>query len=163
MGRQLQIEWHETADELRQRYKREKHPQRRTRLQVLWHLCQGKRLDEVVASVGVSYRAVQNWVAWYRHGGLSSVLGRVTGHGTIGVLSKLTPLQQRALVAKAQLGDWRTVRDAVQWVADRWGIHYTYQGMYSLLDRLNCAPKVPRPRSEKADLRQQSAWKKGVS
>ena len=45
MGRTLQMDWQETAEELKQRYRREKHPQRRERLFALWHIRHGKRKD----------------------------------------------------------------------------------------------------------------------
>jgi transposase len=84
MGQRLRIEWQESAEELKALYKREPHSQRRTRLQVLWQLCTGKRIADVVETVGVSYRAVQQWAAWYRAGGLAKVLQHVTGHASRG-------------------------------------------------------------------------------
>ncbi len=85
MGRRLAIEWEDSADKLKALYKAEKHPQRRTRLQGLWHLCSGKRIQEVVEIVEVSSRAVQNWVAWYWQAGLQAMLEWVTGCGSMGV------------------------------------------------------------------------------
>jgi transposase len=161
MGRRLQVAWQETVEELKRRYQAEKHPQRRTRLQALWQLRQGKRIQDVVDTAGVSYRAVQNWVAWYRQGGLEEVLRRVTGHRSKGVEPKLNERQQRALAAKVQLGEFRTVWDAVSWVQARWGVRYTYQGMYALMQRHELGPKVPRPQASKADPQRQEAWKKG--
>ncbi len=162
MGQRVQIQWQESGEELKQRYQQEHHYQRRTRLQALWQLREGKRIQEVVERVGVSYRAVQNWLAWYREGGLPAVLARTRGEGNRGAMPKLEARQQRALAAKVELGEFRTVWDAVQWVRDRWGIRYTYQGMFALLKRLESAPKVPRRRSEKADPQQQEGWKKGA-
>lgn len=161
MGQRLQIEWQESAEELKALYKRETHPQRRTRLQALWQLRTGKRIAEVVESVGVSYRAVQHWVAWYRAGGLAEVLRRVTGHASRGTVPHLNDKQQRALAARVELGDFKTVWDVIEWAADRWGVRYSYQGMYSVLKRHRLKLKVPRPQSEKADPAQQAAWKKG--
>jgi transposase len=109
----------------------------------------------------MSYRTIQNWIAWYRQGGLAEVLLRITGHGSQGVAPFLNERQQRALAAKAELGAFRTVWDAVAWVEARWGIRYTYKGMYALLKRHGFGPKVPRPQSEKANLAQQEQWKKG--
>ena len=43
----------------------------------------------------------------------------------------------------------------------RWGVRYTYKGMYSLMKGLGLGLKVPRPHSDKADAKQQMAWKKG--
>ena len=104
MGRHVQIEWQESAEELKALYKRERHPQQRTRLQVLWQLRTGKRIVDVVENVGVSYRAVQQWAAWYRVGGLDKVLHHVTGHGSRGATPYLNAKQQRALAARVELG-----------------------------------------------------------
>lgn len=162
MGQRVQIEWHESADELKRLYQQERHYWRRTRLHALWHLREGKRIQDEVEMVGVSYRASQNWLAWYRQGGLKAVLARTRGAGNRGAIPKLDARQQRALAAKVELGEFRTVWEAVQWVRQRWDIRYTYKGMYALLQRLESAPKVPRPQSEKADPQQQAAWKRGA-
>ena len=79
MGRRLQIEWRESAAELKAQYLKEKHPQRRTRLQTLWHLRSGKRVKDVVEIVGVDTRVVQRWLSWYRDGGLAAIRQRVSG------------------------------------------------------------------------------------
>jgi transposase len=158
MGQRLQIEWQETADQLQLFYRWERNPHRKIRLQALWHLCRGKCLQAVADLIGVSYRTLQYWVAWYRAGGLAEVLRRIPGQGR-GSTARLTPVRQRALTAKVALGMFRTVWDAVQWVADRWGIMYTYSGLHACLQRLNCAPKVPRPQSVKTDPKRQQWWK----
>lgn len=126
MVKRLKIAWAESADELKARYKVEKQVERRTRLLALWHLRQSKQIEEVVQLLSVSYRTVQNWLSWYRQGGLEEVLRRVCGHGSRGAHGAyLTPLQQRAIFAKVQLGEFRTVWDAVAWVQARWGVSYT--------------------------------------
>lgn len=160
MGRTLQVDWQETAEELEQLYRAEKHYQRRERLLSLWHLSRGKQIKEVSEMTGRDARRIREWVSWYRRGGLSEVLRRVTGHGTVGVSAQLTPRQQKAVVARVTLGDFRTVWDVVAWVEARWGIQYSYEGMRSLMKRHDCVLKVPRPQSEKANVRQQENWQK---
>ena len=162
MGQRLQVEWQESGDQLKRLYQQERHPQRRTRLQALWHLCNGKRIQDIVEITGASYRSVQQWLAWYRQGGLTQVLQRVVGHHATGVAPYLTPLQQKAVVARVKLGEFRTVWEVFQWVKGRWGVSYTYKGMYALMKRHRLGLKVPRPRSEKGNPQQQSAWKKGA-
>jgi len=162
MGRRLQLEWHESESQLKQRYQREKRAERRTRLQALWLLRQGKRVADVAEALGVNYRTVQDWVGWYRRGGLSEVLRRVRGHQARGQPAYLTRLQQRALVARVKLGDFKTVWEVRQWVEARWGIRYIYAGMWELMTRLQLGLKVPRPQAEKASLAAQAQWKKGA-
>ena len=158
MGQRLQIEWQQTADQFKLFYQWERNPHRKIRLQALWHLRCGKRLQDVVDIIGVCYRTLQHWVAWYRAGGLSEVLRRIPGHGSRAI-AKLTAIRQRALAAKVALGLFRTVWDAIQWVQDRWNIPYSYPGLHSCLKRLQGRPKVPRPRSVKADIEAQNEWK----
>ncbi len=162
MGRGVKVDWQESSEELKQLYQKEVHPQRRTRLQALWQLSQGKRIQDVGDTTGASYRSVEQWLRWYRRGGLGEVLRRVVGHQAKGKKPYLNRLQQRALVAKVQLGQFRTVWDAKEWVWGRWGVRYTYKGMYSLMKGLGLGLKVPRPHSEKANAKQQMAWKKGA-
>jgi transposase len=115
-----------------------------------------------VEIVGVDCRVIQRWLSWYRQGGLEEVLRRVSGHGVPGVRPYLNRLQQKALVARVALGDFRTVWDVMQWVKARWGVSYSYEGMRSLMKRHKLGLKVPRPQSEKASPEKQEAWKKGV-
>jgi transposase len=86
----------------------------------------------------------------------------VVGHQAKGKKPYLNRLQQRALVAKAQQGQFRTVWDVIEWARGRWGVRYTYKGMYSLMKGNGLGLKVPRPHSAKADAKQQMAWKKGA-
>ncbi len=162
MVRGLKVDWQESSEELKHRYQKEVHPQRRTRLQALWQLSQGKRIQDLVDLTGASYRSVQQWLRWYRERGLSEVLRRTVGHQAKGKKPYLNQLQQRALVVKVQQGEFRTVWDVVQWVWDRWRVRYTYKGMYTLMKGHGLGVKVPRPHSAKADAQQQAAWKKGV-
>jgi transposase len=162
MGRRVKVDWQESCEELKHRYQKEVHPQRRTRLQALWQLHQGKRIQDVADLTGASYRSVEQWLRCYRQGGLSEVLRRVVGHQAKGKKPYLNRLQQKALVAKVQQGQFRTVWDAKEWVQGRWGVSYTYKGMYSLMKGHGLGLKVPRPHSEKADAQRQIAWKRGA-
>ena len=164
MVKRLKIEWAESADELEARYKKEKQVERRTRLLALWHLRQGKRIDEVVQLLSVSYRTVQNWLRWYRHGGLEEVLQRIRGHGSSGAHSAyLTALQQRALFTKVQLGAFRTVWDAVEWVQARWGWVIPTKGCTICCTGMSVALKCRALNRAKPLSSARSSGKKGAS
>ena len=66
MGQRLQLEWQETAPQLKLLYRLERNVHRRIRFLSLWHLRSGKRIQDVVEMIGVCYRTIQYWVAWYR-------------------------------------------------------------------------------------------------
>jgi transposase len=116
-------------------------------------------MKEAAELVGIGYRTLQDWVAWYRHGGLTEVLQRIKGHGNQGRPANLAAIQQKALAAKVALGNFRNVWDAIQWVRDRWNVQYSYSGLFKRLKCLKCHLKVPRPRSVKTDIEAQNEWK----
>ena len=159
MARKLQIDWHETEDELFRLYKQEKDRQNRTRLQALWLLRPGRAMKEVAGLVGVHYRTVQEWVAWYRKGGVDEVLQRRHGgHG--GQERRLSEEQEAELKAQSEAGEVRTIHDGVAWAKAR-GVDYTYWGMRWVFYRLGLKKKVPRPKAPQASAAEQEAWKKG--
>ena len=160
MSQHLRIAWQEDACALRELYAKERDIQRRTRLQALWQLRRGVTVSEVAGLVGKHPRTVQEWVAWYRHGGLAEVLAR--RHGGYGGKKRwLTEEQEQALVAAASAGEVRRIQDGVNWAREHYGVAYTYWGMRSVFARLGLRKKVPRPRNPKACAPEQEAWKKG--
>jgi transposase len=67
------------------------------------------------------------------------------------------------VAAEVATGRFRTGAEIGARIRERYGVSYTLGGVYSLLKRLRCAPKVPRPLHEKADIERQDAWKRGDS
>ena len=160
-GRKLTVEWaaEDDAASLYARYRRARRADVRPRLHGLWLVRTGKTTREVAEVLGVDERTVQRWLAWYRAGGLAPLEERhAQGRGA---LSFLTPEQKNELAAEVATGRFRTAAEIRQWIQERWGVSYTEGGMYALLGRLRCAPKVPRPVHEKADHLAQARWKKG--
>src|SRR5687767_9475040 len=96
-GRTVRVQWHEDAETLRGLYQRERDPQRRTRLHALWLMRTGEAQGRVAAVLGVSVRAVQQWLAWYRAGGLEAVRSRRHGGLRTRYNAKLSEQQQAAL------------------------------------------------------------------
>lgn len=157
----LLAEWQEDAETLFQRYKAEQDPEIRTRLHALWLLRQGYPLRQTAKLVGVSYRSLERWLAWYREGGLAVVISRRRG-GRQGRPSLLTPEQQQKLKEQAAQGVFFTLHDAVKWVQEEMDVQYSYWGIRSLFYRLKIRRKVPRPLEERASLEVQESWKKGA-
>lgn len=161
-GRPFVVSWHEddTAEALHAAYRTERDAAMQPRLHALWLLREGKRqVGEVAQVLGVHARTVQQWVCWYRQGGLAAV--RAHRLGGPGKQAWLTPEQQEQLATEVATGRFRNALAIRAWVEGPFGVTYTEGGMYSLLERLRCAPKVPRPIHEKADQAAQAAWKKG--
>jgi transposase len=162
-GRKLTVVWaaEDDAASLYARYRRERRADVRPRLHGLWLVRAGRSAREAAEVLGVHERTVTRWLGWYREGGLAAVEGRHAGGQ--GAPSYLTTEQRAALADEVATGRFRTAAEIRAWVAERWGVAYTEGGMYALLQRLGCAPKVPRPVHEKADAAAQARWKKGGS
>lgn len=162
-GRPLRIDWRgeDTPAALKARYLGERDARVRSRFQALWLLRDGWSIVRVAAVVGVHEDTVGDWVRWYRRGGLMEVAAhRMGGKGKPSFLSAE---QERELVDEVSTGRFRTGEEIRQWIESEYGVSYTRNSIYGLLDRLGCSRRVPRPRHEKADAARQRSWKKQLS
>src|SRR5918996_750723 len=71
------------------------------------------------------------------------------------------PSPAGAVARSGGQGQFRTARDAMQWVKATFGVQYQLKGMYSLLKRLKGKKKVPRPLATNTSLEAQEEWKRG--
>src|SRR5688500_18222113 len=80
-GRLFEVAWQEsdTPETLKRAYQKERDPEVRTRLHGLWLLRCGWSLRSVAEALGIHYRSVQRWVAWYRQGGLAPLAEAAVG------------------------------------------------------------------------------------
>lgn len=154
------VRWQESSADLYMRYRSVQNVNARKRLQALWLVQCGTPVQEAADQAGVGRRTLKRWLAWYRTGGLAEVLRRLPGHGAQGVVGWLSPEQREALVTQCSAGAFQTYGEARAWVEHEYGITYGYQGMYTVLARMDVHPKVPRPTAAKADPQVQEAWKK---
>ena len=163
MGRPFRVDWRaeDTPEALKAAYKSERDAEIRSRIQGLWLLRSGWRLGAVADVVGVHYRTVQKWLRRYREGGLEEVVsGKRGGRGQQPYLSEA---EQSDVVDEVSTGRFRTASEIREWIASEYGVSYTMGGTYSLLGRLGCSPKVPRPVHVKAAPQRQESWKRGAS
>jgi transposase len=162
-GRGFSVAWGHTAEEVLARYRAEREGRLARRWQALWLLRRGRSMHAAAATVGVAYRTVQEWVGWYRAGGLGEVARRRHGGLRRVIVEPLTPEQQAALVRRASTEGFATVKAAVVWAAEALGVRLTEHQMARQFRRLGLRSKVPRPISDRADPTAQAAWKKGAS
>ncbi len=162
-GRPFEVSWaqEDTTEVLKAAYQGERDPELRTRLHGLWLLRSGWRLPSVAAAVGVHYRTVQTWVGWYRKGGVAEVVSHKMGGK--GQEPYLSDEAQGRVAEEVGTGRFRTAVEIRDWIAEQYGATYKMGGIYSLMHRLRCRPKVPRPMHVKADQERQASWKKGGS
>ena len=161
IGRPFRVNWRpeDGPEALKAAYLSERDGKLRTRLHGLWLLRSGWQLSDVASIVGVHYRTVQTWVGWYREGGMEEVVShRMGGRGTPCYLSTE---EESELVETVSSGRFRTAGEIRDWIESEYGVSYKLGGVYSLLGRLGCSPKVPRGLHEKAYVVAQESWKKG--
>lgn len=163
IGRPLRIDWHEsdTEERLKEAYQSQSDISVRSRLHLLWLVRSGWRIKAASEAVGVHYRSAQRWIEWYRAGGLRQVVSRKMGG--VGRPRFLSDDQESKLVEEVGSGRFRTAGEIADWVESEYGVRFKGNSIYSVLERLGCSPKVPRPRHEKADASAQERWKKGDS
>ena len=143
---------------LRARYRAERDPQLVRRWQAPWLLRQGRPFGEVAALVGVAYRTVQDWVGWYRAGGLDEVARHHVGRLRRQLRRPLTP-EEAALVERAATVGVATRQVALIWLAEQFGVRLRMWQWERVIARLGLRLKVPRPISDRADLARQDTWK----
>jgi transposase len=162
-GRKFRVVWRDSAAELRARYREERDPQLARRWQALWLLREGRTLAETATLVGAAYRTVQDWVGWYRAGGLAEVARHRVGGLRRQLRPPLTPEQEAALVERAGTVGFATRQVALAWLAEQFGARLTMRQLERVIARPGLRLKVPRPISDRADPARQDAWKKGGS
>ena len=136
---------HQSADELKQRFKEASHPATQQRLHALYLLASGqaRSRQEVATLLGVDRNTVGRWLVTYERGGLSALLDVYIPAGK---RKPLTPEQivqlQQALAQPQGFVSYGAIR---QWLADTFAVHLTYNAVHKLVRyKLRAKLKVPR-------------------
>ena len=114
----------------------------------------GDEAVEIAEALGRARRSVQDWVYAYRDGGIDDLLpGKSPGRPT-----KLPREREAELKARLDAGPRPedgvcTLRgkDVVSILQREFGVRYSLDGAYDLLERLGYSCLTPRPRHEKND------------
>ena len=122
----------------------------------------GEQAPRIVAKLDRSRRFVQAWAYAYRDGGIQALWPGKSGGRPV----KLPRDREQAFTDRIKAGPTEsdggvcTLRgeDARRILEREFGVRYTLQGVYDLLDRLNLSCLVPRPRHRKNDPAAMKAW-----
>ena len=115
---------------------------------LLWHQFWGSIIGR--------YR--RGWAGIEMEGWRKCCPTRREGRGTPRFLSTE---EEQELAEEVSSGRFRTAGEIRDWIESEYEVSYKPGGVYSLLHRLGCSPKVPRGLHEKADVLAQKSWKKG--
>jgi transposase len=115
---------------------------------------EGDEAVEIAEALGRARRSVQDWVYAYRDGGVDNLLpGKSPGRPT-----KLPREREAELKARLDAGPRPedgvcTLRgkDVVSILEREFGVKYSLDGAYDLLERLGYSCLTPRPRHERND------------
>jgi len=150
----------EDPHELKRLEKRHRYTHLFQRVRMLRLLKSGecRNLGEASEALGYSWRQCQRWFASYRRGGLEELLkSRVDGRGR---QELVTPEAFEDLQEAMKNGEIATISQAHLFLSER-GIEYSHpDGVGQLLRRRKVKLKTGRPRHEKADPKEQEAFKK---
>lgn len=159
-GSVVQIDWQDEEAALKRLYLTEKEAVIKPRLHLLWLVRSGKQVKEATEMVGCHSRTAQQWLAWYRQGGVNTVRVKKGGNYK-GAPSRLSAEQVQALISRANTDGFESGLAVRDYIAQTFDVTYTVGSIYSLLKRLKVKKKVPRPMNVKADRATQDAYKKG--
>jgi putative transposase len=127
---------------------------RRDRYRAVRLALQGEKTVDIGDRLDRSRRSVQDWVYAYRDGGIDAIQPRPRP----GRKPKLPRERESELKARLDAGPRPedgvcTLRgkDVVRILEAEFGVKYSLDGVYDLLERLNYSCLAPRPRHEKND------------
>ncbi len=139
---------HHSAEELQALFRQEREARRAKRIWIVWQTA-----PQIAQQIGVSRRAVQEWVRRYNGEGLAGLASRA-GQGREPILSE----DERRLVAERveagpQAGDVCSLRgvDFQKFLETQFGKLLSLTTMHRLLHELGYEWLVPRPKHRKSD------------
>jgi transposase len=115
-------------------------------------------LGEAAEALGYSWRQCQRWFKSYQESGIEELLkSRVSERGR---QELVTPEAFEDLQEAMKRGEIATISQADEFLRERHGIEYAHpDGVGQLLRRRKVKLKTGRPRHEKADQKEQEAFK----
>jgi transposase len=120
---------------------------------------------DIARALGVSRRAVQTWVSAYNRGGLEALPDRPhPGRAPILPRAEEGRFLERIEAPPRPEDGVCTLRgaDIRRILEQEFGAHYSLDGVYKLLHRLDYSSLMPRPQHEEADERLQAIFKEVV-
>jgi transposase len=137
---------HESADELKERLRQERHPVRQQRLHALFLLASGqvRYRQQVATLLGLDRNTVGQWLGRYAEGGLPTLLALYVPAGKRSPLTpeQLTQLQQ-VLEQPHGFGSYGEIQ---RWITTTFGVQLSYNAVHKLVRyKLRAKLKVPRP------------------
>jgi transposase len=140
--------------ELERRVRAERHALQRDRYRAVLLALDGQDAPAIAEALGRARRSVQDWAYAYRDGGIDALLPKPRP----GRPTKLPREREAELKARLDAGPrpedgvcTLRGRDVVAILEREFGVSYSLDGAYDLLERLGYSCLTPRPLHERAD------------
>ena len=140
-------------DALERRYKQTHERRVSERIQALLLLDAGHNRDQVARILRVSTKTIMRWVRLFVTAGIDTLCTLPAGNTD----AALTSTEQRDFAAWLD-SEVRSTKEAIDWVAQTFQLHYSPSGMRTLLQRMGYSFKQPAQRPAQADPDAQAAW-----
>ena len=157
----MTVQPHHSIEQLEQQARRAKDATRHRRLRAVILAKQGWTAPHVADAVGSKRRTVQDWIRHYNEQGLDGLVDQRGGNHRY--LADEQEQQIKAHLDRTAADPHDGVRfgaDLQAWIEQQFGVLYSLNGIYALLDRLGYSWLMPRSRHPKADPQAQVAFKK---
>lgn len=152
-------------DRLKRLINSERDALRRDRYRAVLLALDGGEAAKIAVILGRSRRSVQDWVYAYRDGGIDNIHPPKRPGRT----PKLPREREGELRARLDAGPTEADgvctlrgRDVVRILEREFGVKYSLDGAYDLLERLGYTCQSPRPRHEKRDPEAQDRFKRAA-
>jgi transposase len=120
---------------------------------ILW-LADGETAEQVAARVGVSSRQIRKWLKTFRAHGLDG-LCQLHYQGRVPQLDDAQVEQLKQEIAK---GPFHTTQQIIDWIDQRFAVHYSESGVKELLKRIGVSYHKVSGFLWKADAVEQEEW-----
>lgn len=155
------LEIKESEEELKQLLRQQTTASGKERIQLLYLLKtrQAKTVQDAVPVLGRNRVTLQEWLRYYRQGGLARLLEKKARAGR----PRAIPTWAEAALQKRlhEPQGFEGYEAICTWLETKLGIQAKYKTVYQLVHyRLQASPKVPRPVSVEQSLEQMEAYKK---
>ena len=150
---------HHQASEVIEREGVEKIPWKLQRLQGIRLALEGEEgCRRIAAIVRVTTATLNQWINWYREGGIEALLSRALG-AKGGHAPRFTPQECDRFRKKLAGGTWRTARDAQRWLREAMGLKVSRKEVCRHLGKLGARRKAGRRSHVKKDPAATEAFK----
>ena len=162
MAKRLNLEPHQSVENLFKLYRQTSDPIERTRYQIIWLLAQGKRTEDVASVTGYCRNSIYRLVRRYNQLGVNGMKDERHQHpGGKPILNEIEQAQLLQVLQNppADGGLWNS-RKVADWMSDLLDRPVSIQRGWDYLRALEMRLRVPRPEHDLADPDVQEAWKK---